>query len=512
MRLDCATGVDNIPNNFIKRYNDILTPIITHICNLSLNQGEFPSAFKKASIHPIHKHGDRDRVNNYRPISILPALSKILEKIVNKRLVQYLESKELLSNSQFGFRRKKSTNDAVHELTNYVITKLDDTKKVKAVFLDLAKAFDTVSVPRLLEKLERLGIRGTQLKFFDSYLKDRTQCVKIDNLYSDELPISYGVPQGSILGPTLFLTYINDLCELQLHNGRIITFADDTALIFYGNSWEEVYQCAQDGFSLVTKWLANNLLTLNIEKTKYISFSLNNRNNPYTQPQYVIPGHSQNNCQSTCSCPNLQHVDKIKYLGVIIDKNLNFLPHIKLLTSRTRKLIYIFKNLRHVADDRVLKMTYVALCQSILTYCISSWGGAAKSHIIALERAQRAVIKVALSLPFFHPTSDLYQKAKVLTVRQLFILQTVIKQHTLVIYDPAQHKNKRRKYKVCVPDIHNTRAAERFFYFLGPHLYNLINSILTIYPLPNKLSKKKVTDWLHSLTYAETEKLLVIPS
>lgn len=159
----------------------------------------------------------------------------------------------------------------MHELTNFVVNSLDMKLKPIAIFLDLAKAFDTVSVPILIKKLENIGIRGEQLNLFKSYLSDRTQCIRINSHLSDELPITFGVPQGSILGPTLFLIYINELCNMEIPMGRIITFADDTVLLFKeANTWEEAFSLAQLGLNTVVKWLNENVLTLIFFLINYI--------------------------------------------------------------------------------------------------------------------------------------------------------------------------------------------------------------------------------------------------
>lgn len=196
LKNDSATGWDGISSKTLKEFRHILVPPLTFIFQKCLSEGIFPSCLKKAIVVPIYKSGNKEQVSNYRPISILPSVSKVLEKIINNRLVQYLESQGFLSKNQFGFRSKLSTANAVHELTDYIVQELDMGKQTIGIFLDLAKAFDTVSVPILLNKLELLGIRGTQLKLFADYLDGRSQCTRIDNFVSFDLKnASFGVPQ-----------------------------------------------------------------------------------------------------------------------------------------------------------------------------------------------------------------------------------------------------------------------------------------------------------------------------
>lgn len=509
LKSDCAIGIDQIPADVLKINKDILSSPISYICNLCFSTGVIPTALKKSRIHPIHKAGNRDCVNNYRPISILSSLSKVIERLINKRLVKFLEDNKLISHAQYGFRSKMSTSDAVHELTNHIVNDIDNKKKTIAIFLDLAKAFDTVSVQILIEKLELMGIRGLQLKLFESYLSNRTQCVKIDNITSDEATIQYGVPQGSILGPTLFLAYINDLCQLGFQNGKIVTFADDTALLFSGDTWNEVFLYAQQGFNDVTRWLNENMLTLNVEKTKYIMFSLKTIEASNNIVNYKIISHSCDNFDGGgCTCPELQRTRSIKYLGIMIDDKLNFHCHIDMISARVRKLIAIFKNLRHVADKELIKSVYLALCQPQLFYCIDVWGGATKSHFLKIERAQRAILKVSHSLPFYHPTTDLYKQVRVLTVRQLFVLQTIIKKHSMISYEPEKLKSIRRKDRVCHIKKANTTFAKRFFCHQSNNLYNKLNRVLSIYPLTKNKCKQKVKEWLQNLDYNTTEDLL----
>jgi hypothetical protein len=507
LKTDCSVGLDLISADILKTFVDILVLPITHICNLALSTGIFPSAFKKSRITPIYKSGSKDCINNYRPISILSTLSKILERIMNNRLIKYLEDQKLLAQAQFGFRVGKSTADAVHKVTDFLVNNLDNKKKTAAVFLDIAKAFDTVSVEIMINKLENLGVRDLQLKLFRDYLSNRTQCVQIDNFISEELPIYCGVPQGSILGPTLFLVYINDLCQQTIPNAKIVTFADDTALLFSGDTWDEVFSCAQKGYNQVTQWLKANILSLNVEKTFFMTFSL--RDQCPNNPNFNIISHSCNNDNDiSCMCPRLQKSRCVRYLGVMIDDRLTFQSHIDTVTSRVRKLIVIFKNLRHIADMNLIRSVYFALCQSILSYCVIAWGGAIKSTLLKLERAQRAVLKVSLSLPYRHPTVDLYDRCNVLTVRQLFILEVLLKQHSTIKYEPHVVNKKRRKDIVCINKRFNSSFSHRFFCYQGANLYNRANRILSMYSSPKGKCKTSIRNWLQKLCYISTEDLL----
>lgn len=504
---DCAVGWDGISTKILKLSINPLVPIITHISNTALSNGGFPDPYKKALVHPIFKSGDRDNVNNYRPISILPSLSKIMEKLLNKRLTNYLEQNKVISNKQFGFRRGKSTEDAVGGLVNEIARNLDNKRKCLAIFLDLSKAFDTVSIPLLLDKMSRMGIRGLALEIFHSYLTNRKQFVKLGEYTSEEASPKYGVPQGSVLGPTLFQIYVNELCDLSLPNSQIFCYADDTVLLVDGNSWEETKRLAENAITEIMAWLNNNLLTLNVDKTKYITFSLTLASQP-SKNNFNIKGHICHNPTNNCTCPFLTRTDNIKYLGVYIDQLLNWNTHIDSLTSRTRKLIYIFKNLRSSANIKTLKLVYSSLSESVLRYCISVWGGSAKTKMLQLERAQRAVLKVILKKPIRYPTTNIYNDSKVLTVRQLFVLQTILRIHPTLPYDPELKEKKRRSDRVCVVEGCRTTTYSRFFPIIAPQLYNRINKTLNIYNLNTRKLKTTVIIWLLQLSYKSTEELL----
>ncbi|CAH2086476.1 unnamed protein product [Euphydryas editha] len=508
LKTTSAPGYDNIPTSFLKLAGLEVAPIISHLVNLCFAKGVFPTQLKESIITPIYKNGATDDVSNYRPISVLPSISKVIEKLINSRLKNYLNKFNLLSASQFGFRTGRSTVDAVEALTSVIIDHLDGRGKCLTVFLDLKKAFDTVSFPILLQKLERIGIRGAALNLFEDYLNNRTQRVKIDGMVSEKTYTTYGVPQGSVLGPTLFLIYINDLCNLNLENTRIFSYADDTALVFTGESWDEVKAVAENGLRLVADWLRCNLLTLNTSKTNYMCFTVTNR----TQPDcnFNIKIHNNHHPDDiSCTCPSIERVFATKYLGVMVDHRLSWLPHVELVAGRLIKLMWIFKILRHVAGQKLLNQIYYALAQTITTYCITIWGAASKTHLIVLERAQRALLKVIYFKKRQYSTTSLYTTSEVLSVRKLYIQHTILRKHTSSDYNIVNFK-KRRKNNVFDTKRTHTQFAQCQYGYMSSFLYNNINKSLVIHPLTLRQCRHRLSTWLKTLDYDQTENLLKI--
>ncbi|KAJ8726971.1 hypothetical protein PYW08_015368 [Mythimna loreyi] len=515
LKSNSAPGWDNISTSFLKYCHKEVVPIITHLINLCFNSGIFPTLLKKSIITPVHKGGNRDDVNNYRPISVLPAISKIVEKLTNTRLVNYLNKFKIISSSQFGFRQGVSTEDAIDALSSLVTEHLDAGKKCITVFLDIKKAFDTVSVLTLVAKLEGIGIRGTPLNFFKNYLTNRKQRVKMGTYTSDDADVLYGVPQGSVLGPTLFLTYINDLCNLNVKNATIFSYADDTAVVFSGDNWYDVKLKAELGMIQIANWLRDNLLSLNTTKTNYICFSISNHSQD--EPLNIKIHTCNTTSDKNCKCPIIEKVSQTKYLGIIIDQKLSWYSHIEHITARLRKLGWIFKSLRHILPKNIkhkrecsrnlLNEIYISLAQSVIVYCIPVWGGAAKTKFIILERGQRSLIKIMYFKKIRYSTEKLYELSGLLSVRKLYIIYTVLKKHKTLAYDPKIMSKRRKDLIAQIPPT-RTKFAAMQYQHRSARLYNRVNKQIFIYP--NKLydCKQKLTDWIKPFTYTDTESLL----
>lgn len=417
LKTNSASGPDDISNFVLKNISKLVSKPLAHLCNLSFQNGTFPNKLKETVVIPVYKGGDKTLMSNYRPISLTNGLAKTFEKLIKKRLVLFLETKNLLSQNQFGFRQARSTQDALFELTKYLYEGLDNNKKCVAVFLDLAKAFDSVSHVILLKKLQAIGVRGQALSWFKTYLLDRQQITKIAGVESQPMKINYGVPQGTVLGPILYLIYANDLCAMKI-NGKIISFADDTAVLFQDETWSGALEKAETELNRIKYWLDNNLLSLNIEKTKFLNFSVSALSRPQNA---VIRLHSYCHNTKECDCPNIAMASHIKYLGLVIDDRLTWQENSIQLTKRIRKLIHKFVVLRNVMDTESLKRVYYALVESLLSYGIIAWGGTNFSHIEPIYKVQKLILRISYFKPARFPSEVLFKEIEVLSLRQLYV-------------------------------------------------------------------------------------------
>ena len=264
LKTNKGSGLDNTTCRLLKSSADLSAPSLTYIFNLSLSTGTFPQEWKTAKVVPLHKSGPPDQVNNYRPISILPVVSKILEKEVHKQLYSYLIDNNLLNPCQHGFRSKRSTHTALINVVDQWLNSIDKGQVTAVVFLDLSKAFDSVKHDILKAKLQVLGVNGIDLEWYNSYLSCCNQRVCYNGVLSSPKPITIGVPQGSALGPLLLLAYVNDLPK-SIAKSSINMSADDTAIYYSASDTKAIEDVLNADLSNLSVWIQSNGLALNIK-------------------------------------------------------------------------------------------------------------------------------------------------------------------------------------------------------------------------------------------------------
>ena len=449
-----STGPNSIPQKLLKSVKKSIAIPLSNMFNLSFLQGSCPDFLKLSSVIPIHKKDSKLIVENYRPISLLSNINKILEKLMFNRLYSFLESNKCIYNLQFGFRQKHSTNHALLSMTQQIKDIIDNGNIAVGVFVDFQKAFDTVNHKILLNKLEHYGVRGLANEWFSSYLTNRQQFVSIDNSKSDIKPIIHGVPQGSVLGPLLFLVYINDLHKcIRFSTTR--HFADDTNLLhiidFSKIRNRNPARKLNIDLKSLNQWLLANKISLNATKTELIYF----RNKRTTIPDLKI---KLNGVKLTAT-------SHVKYVGITFDEYLTFHRHIKLLNAKLKRANNLIAISRHYLAKKFLIQIYYGQFYSHLTYGCQLWG----QNDNALEQTinlQNKAIRLISFAHFQENSSPFFKDLKFLK------LKDIIKQSNILFTHNTINKKSPEIFK------------DYFSFVETDHEHDTVNSLNSIYSTP----------------------------
>ena len=406
-KLSC--GHDGISSRLLKASKTVVCKPLTLIINQTLTSGIFPDTLKIVKIIPLFKKGDKTLLENYRPISILPAISKIFERIMFNQIHNHFSMHNLFYSGQYGFRANHSTQFAALELIDRITQDLDQGNMPITIFMDLSKAFDTLNHDILIYKLKSYGLSEAALKLMQSYLTNRKQYVEINNTQSTKKDITVGVPQGSILGPLLFIIYINDI----IHSStvfRFIIFADDTTLYTTLNTQEDINDILNDELLKINNWLKVNKLSLNVAKTKAMLFHM---------PQKRIL-----NLRLKIAGSNIEFIDNFNFLGITINKHLNWTKHMDILSAKIAKTVGILNTLKHVLPINILKMIYnsLILCHLNQNYGILLWGAQHNAND-KLHKLQKKAIRIITSSNFLAHYEPIFKQLHLLKSYDIYKCQ-----------------------------------------------------------------------------------------
>lgn len=478
-----SPGVDGIRSETLKEIKlEIIKPL-TYLINQCLQTGYFPQVLKTSIIKPLYKTGSKVSMENYRPVSLLSNISKIIEKIIKYRLSNFLAKYDILSHHQYGFREGRSTEDAILKLTSYIYDSLDKKIPTISIFLDLSKAFDTICHKKLLDKLYMYGIRGTAYNLFQTYLSNRRQYVQINDIISRPEIITFGVPQGTVLGPVLFTLYINSMLSLNTI-GKIISFADDTAILYSSPTWQSLKENIENDFPKISEWLQYNKLSLNYEKTKYLPFCSYTNGLPNIGPLNV--GLNSQILES----------DNTKYLGIIIDRHMRWDIHIKQLVKKIRGHIPKFKYLRDFLKTNYLKTIYYSQIESLLSYGILGWGGVNECYLNNVHIIQKWVLKIIFHKTKYYPSDILYKETQIKDVRQVFCQKILLaifhKKIKLESREPTYNTRSDNTY--VFPRSEKT-VGQRSALYLAPRIFVLLPTYIRNIK-SYKTYKKEIKKWI----------------
>lgn len=464
-------GVDKVHAITLKKISNSIKKPLAEVINMCFEKGIWPTVLKTAEILPIFKKGIKTDPSNYRPISLVSNFAKIFEKILYNRLFEFFIKNKIIAVNQFGFLKGYGTKDAMNYLVDYAYKNLDASCPTIGVFLDMSKAFDTVNHNILINKLEKYGIRGLAHNLIKCYLSNRQQYVCVNGFKSEMRTVKCGVPQGTILGPLLFLIYVNDLLSI-LPSSNIVAFADDTSIICADKSWAETANTMNLYLEKIAKWLITNQLTLNVNKSVFLTFANHND----MLPDQIVIKIGDN---------KLQRVENTKYLGITIDQNLKWNLHIQNVTNKLRYLLFIFAKLKKILSINTMLTIYYGLFNSLATYGIEVWGSAYESALKPLVDLQRRIIKIITNSSDHH----------ILSIHQNYRLKILLHQYENLKNETIKSNSITRNKNIIKPKARLEVGKKRMLFNAIDFFNNLPNHLKTLTSGKNTI-KGKLKKWI----------------
>jgi hypothetical protein len=468
-----SRGHDDIDSKILKTSAPIISETLTYIYNLCIEKCTFPTQFKTAKVIPLFKSGNCSDPSNYRPISILSTLSKPLEKHINKHIYHHLNSYDLLSKSQSGFRKNHSCHTTLSKMVDAWLHNINENKFCGVLFVDFAKAFDVIDHKLLCRKLILYGITGDRLKLISSYLNNRLQYICVNNSRSNVLPVRYGVPQGSILGPLLFSIYVNDLplhlqeeCEL---------FCDDTTIHTSHTNLSTISQSLQKSINTLGEWCNLNHMSLNPHKTKLMLLTTRQKRQILTTqlPPIYIEG------------VKVEEVDKHRVLGVIIDNNLSWKTHINNLCKNLSKRVYQLCKIKHFLNLHARKLFLHAYILSSINYCSTLFDTASANTLKPLISIYKRALKAVLLKSSSVTNSD-YIKLDILPLKNMLNINKCIFMHRILCKSVPDtlysnfHRHLRCSTKLQIP-IPRIDLFKSSLCYSGSLLWNMLPTNLRLH-------------------------------
>lgn len=423
-----GAGVDGMRMKDIKKCLPQCVPLFANLINKSIEEGVIPTKLKQAIVRPIFKGGDKKSYTNYRPISILNSAHKIMEKHIANVLTKYLQENNIINKNQFGFQRGKNTTQLLTKFSNNIYEAMENGDYTLSLFVDFKKAFDTLPHKHILKSLKKIGIEGKLYAWLKNYLQERTYRVKIKEKLSSEIEIESGVPQGSYLGPILYIIFTNSLANKLTKLGvKYYMYADDTCVLIRGKSLAEIQRKGQEVIDVLQKWAHDNGIIINKKKTCYMVIRDPRKKLLGNAWQMIFHSidclHSEGKTECQCN-EEVMRVTKTKYLGVTVDDKLSWGEHVKAVCIKLRKCLVAITRMTGKSSAGLKRLVYTALGESHINYAIPAWGMAKKVWRRKIAQVQKRIIR-----KFTRPGETITNTRKkygILTVEARYVHQLAV--------------------------------------------------------------------------------------